>query len=106
MFAGCSSQRDQLGYAFGMQVHVLYFGILKDIFGCDGQTQELAEGATVADLVTGYRLSEGYAKGSPELWNSLAVAVNQVYARPGDVLSDGDEVALLPPVSGGGGGGA
>jgi molybdopterin converting factor small subunit len=29
------------------------------------------------------------------------VAVNQEYARVGDVLKDGDEVALLPPVSGG-----
>ena len=29
------------------------------------------------------------------------MAVNQEYARVGDVLKDGDEVALLPPVSGG-----
>jgi molybdopterin converting factor small subunit len=35
------------------------------------------------------------------VWDSIAVAVNQEYARAGDVLKDGDEVALLPPVSGG-----
>ena len=35
------------------------------------------------------------------IWQSIAVAVNQEYARGGDVLRDGDEVALLPPVSGG-----
>ena len=32
---------------------------------------------------------------------SIAVAVNQQYALAGVVLKDGDEVALLPPVSGG-----
>jgi molybdopterin converting factor small subunit len=31
----------------------------------------------------------------------MAVAVNREYARAEDVLHDGDEVALLPPVSGG-----
>jgi molybdopterin converting factor small subunit len=40
-------------------------------------------------------------KGQELLWESIAVAVNQEYARAGDVLKDGDEVALLPPVSGG-----
>src|SRR5262249_4998100 len=33
--------------------------------------------------------------------HSLALAVNQQYALPGDRLREGDEVALLPPVSGG-----
>ncbi|HII40954.1 MAG TPA: MoaD/ThiS family protein, partial [Thermoplasmata archaeon] len=32
---------------------------------------------------------------------TLKVAVNQAFADPGVVLRDGDEVALLPPVSGG-----
>lgn len=35
------------------------------------------------------------------LWRSLAVAVNREYASPDAALGDGDEVALLPPVSGG-----
>jgi molybdopterin converting factor small subunit len=34
-------------------------------------------------------------------WDAIAVAVNQEYAKTSDVLHDGDEVALLPPVSGG-----
>jgi molybdopterin converting factor small subunit len=34
-------------------------------------------------------------------WDSIAVAVNQEYARAEVALRDGDEVALLPPVSGG-----
>jgi molybdopterin converting factor small subunit len=35
------------------------------------------------------------------MWDSIAVAVNQEYAKADVVLKDGDEVALLPPVSGG-----
>ena len=35
------------------------------------------------------------------VWGSLAVAVNQEYAGRERVLVEGDEVALLPPVSGG-----
>jgi len=31
----------------------------------------------------------------------LLYAVNRAYASPGDALADGDEVALIPPVSGG-----
>jgi molybdopterin converting factor small subunit len=34
-------------------------------------------------------------------WDSIAVAVNQEYARADCPLKDEDEVALLPPVSGG-----
>ena len=79
-----------------MRVRVLYFGALKDVFGCESEMVELMEGARVADLLTVYR-----GRGSTGLWDSLAVAVNQEYARVEDVLREGDEVALLPPVSGG-----
>ena len=83
-------------YAFGMRVKVLYFGVLKDGFGREGEWLELAEGASVADLVAECR---GRFGGAP--WASVAVAVNREYARASEVLKEGDEVALLPPVSGG-----
>jgi molybdopterin converting factor small subunit len=57
---------------------------------------ELKEGASVADLLALHR-----GQGTAGVWDSIAVAVNQEYARAEDVLKDGDEVALLPPVSGG-----
>ena len=79
-----------------MRVRVLYFGALKDVFGGESEMVELAEGAAVADLLAVCR-----RRGSTGLWDSMAVAVNQVYAQGVDVLKDGDEVALLPPVSGG-----
>jgi molybdopterin converting factor subunit 1 len=79
-------------------VRVLYFGVLKDAFGRVGEEMELAEGASVADLIAACR---GRSAGAGGVWDSMAVAVNQEYARAADVLKDGDEVALLPPVSGG-----
>ena len=61
---------------------------------------DLKVGASVADLVG---LCAAQASNQSEVWTSLAVAVNQEYAHPSQVLAEGDEVALLPPVSGGGG---
>jgi molybdopterin synthase catalytic subunit len=81
-----------------MQVRVLYFGTLKDKFLKEGETIELPEGSTIATL------REHYQKAAPEhgsMWKILAVAVNQEYAQASHPLKDGDEIALLPPVSGG-----
>jgi molybdopterin converting factor subunit 1 len=80
-----------------MRIRVLYFGVLKDVMGQSGTEMELENGASVAELMAIHRASAKAA-----IWDSVAVAVNQEYARIGDVLKDGDEVALLPPVSGGG----
>lgn len=77
-------------------MRVLYFGVLKDVAGHGRVEVELKEGSSVAELVALLRGS-----GTAAVWDSIAVAVNQEYARVGDVLKDGDEVALLPPVSGG-----
>jgi molybdopterin converting factor subunit 1 len=83
-----------------MLIRVLYFGVLKDMMGHAGAEMELPEGASVAELLEAHRGSaRESAKGS--VWDAIAVAVNQEYARAGLRLKDGDEVALLPPVSGG-----
>lgn len=78
-----------------MQVQVLAFGMLKERFGGAAFVLDLPEGATVKVLLD--RLSEGAA----DRFRGIAVSVNAEYARPGDALSEGDEVGLLPPVSGG-----
>jgi MoaE-MoaD fusion protein len=74
-----------------MRVRILVFGILKDLIP-QSSTVELPEGARVGDLLGGYK---------HPAFRSAAVAVNQEYALPDHVLREGDEVALLPPVSGG-----
>jgi molybdopterin synthase catalytic subunit len=81
-----------------MRVRVLLFGVLKDIFQRSEESLDLFPGATLSDLLDHYRrLAPEKAKFFP----SLALAVNQKYASPADVLREGDEIALLPPVSGG-----
>ncbi len=81
-----------------MRVTVLFFGVLKEMLSSERQTLELPPGATV-DAVLGH--FRQLLPQQPKLWSSLAIAVNQSYAPAGCLLRDGDEVALLPPVSGG-----
>ena len=81
-----------------MQVRILLFGVLKDIFQRSEELLELASGSTVSELLDHYRQ---IAPEKGEFFHSLALAVNQQYASPNHELQDGDEVALLPPVSGG-----
>ncbi len=81
-----------------MRIRVLYFGILKDLFARETETIEIPDDADVAVL---YHHLRARASNQVEVWQSLAVAVNREYAGPATVLHDGDEVALLPPVSGG-----
>jgi molybdopterin synthase catalytic subunit/molybdopterin converting factor small subunit len=79
-----------------MQVRVLYFGVLKDLLSSSGEAVILPEGTQVAQLME--RLRKG---ASHPVWSALAVAVNREYAAASAELHEGDEVALLPPVSGG-----
>lgn len=80
-----------------MQVRILPFGILKDWLG--GSTLELPDGATVGALLD--RLAAQGNAVPAGTWSSIAVSVNHEYAGAGQVLREGDEVGLLPPVSGG-----
>jgi MoaE-MoaD fusion protein len=79
-----------------MQVRVLFFGMLKDLAGKPSESINLPEGATLGDVLRHYE--DAIPR---ELMTSMAMSVNQEYAAPDARLGPGDEVALLPPVSGG-----
>ena len=81
-----------------MHVHVLLFGALKDLRPREKETLELPEGATVTEFLREFIAATPQAG---KYAHSLAIAVNREYAVPTLVLHEGDEVALLPPVSGG-----
>jgi len=81
-----------------MRIRVLLFGQLKDIVGRPEETVDIEPGARLASLVSRY--SERYPR-FQSLAGSIACSVNQEYATASIVLRDGDEVGLLPPVSGG-----
>ena len=82
-----------------MNVRVLFFGQLKDVAGCATDSVDLADGATLADLLAHYEKKIPRLK---DFLPSTALSLNQEYASPAARLKDNDEVALLPPVSGGG----
>src|SRR5438445_152408 len=81
-----------------MRIRVLLFGQLKDIVGKPEETLDLDPGTSLSALVAHY--SHRYAQFQP-LAGSIACALNQEYAPASALLKEGDEVALLPPVSGG-----
>jgi molybdopterin synthase catalytic subunit len=81
-----------------MRIRVLLFGQLKDIVGRQEELLELEPGAKLSALMSSY--GERFPK-FQALAGSIACAVNQQYASGSAILRDGDEVGLLPPVSGG-----
>jgi molybdopterin synthase catalytic subunit len=94
-----------------IQVRVIPFGVLKDRLGHLEFPLEIPEGSKVSDLLD--LLSESLRivaelssipsfKGNPDsIFRGIAVSVNAEYARSSQILNAGDEVGLLPPVSGG-----
>jgi molybdopterin synthase catalytic subunit len=81
-----------------MQIKVLFFGILKDLAGRSSEVLTLPEEASAGDILRHYESQISLLKGG---LGSIAISVNQQYSRPEVKLNSGDEVALLPPVSGG-----
>jgi molybdopterin synthase catalytic subunit len=81
-----------------MRVTVKLFARLREIAGAGRLERELADGATVGDLLAALRAE------FPRLADVTArtiTSVNQEFATPDRPLRDGDEVAIFPPVSGG-----
>lgn len=83
-----------------MQVHVLFFGMLKDWMGRTSDSLSLPDNARLGDVVAHYA---ALVPRIGDLAASIAMSVNQEYAPLDRQLHPGDEVALLPPVSGGSG---
>jgi molybdopterin synthase catalytic subunit len=81
-----------------MRVRVLFFGMVRELAGKSEDELDLQNGASVRDVLQYYETQLPQLK---QLHSSLALAVNQQYASPGTVLNPGDEIAILPPVSGG-----
>jgi len=76
-----------------MVVHVRLFAMLRERAGRDVLELDLPEGARVSDAL---QAVDDLAGGLP-----LVLAVNRQYAPPEQPLAPGDELALIPPVSGG-----
>lgn len=81
-----------------MRIRVLLFGQLKDIIGHPEESLEVQPGTSLSDLLARY--ARQFPKFGP-MAGSIACSVNREYAAVSSELHDGDEVGLLPPVSGG-----
>ena len=80
-----------------MTVTVRFFASYADRVGRSTLDLELPMGATVTDVLASVAALPG-ASAFPRL---PLVAVNRTYANGSTVVSEGDEVALIPPVAGG-----
>jgi molybdopterin converting factor subunit 1 len=79
-----------------MKVKLLFFGATADAVGSRELELEASGGTTAKSLV------DQLSKDHPDLAkHKLLIAVNEEYADPDTILSDGDELALFTAVSGG-----
>lgn len=80
-----------------MAISVKFFALGKELAGTAEITVEMPDGETLGKLVEDLRATY------PNLdrLNSFMTAVNMEYCDPETVLKNGDEVAIIPPVSGG-----
>ena len=81
-----------------MRVTVRLFARLKDIAGAPELERDVPADATLADVWA--QLAKDFPAMAPYR-GSVSGARNAEYARMADAVSDGDEIAFLPPVSGG-----
>lgn len=81
-----------------MKVKLLLFAVLSDIVGESSRELDVASGTRAIDVWSELRAKH------PELKpyeKPPFTAVNEEYVAADTMLSDGDEVAFIPPVSGG-----
>jgi len=80
-----------------MKINILAFGIVKEIFGGSSIEIELNDICAVNDLK--HSLEEKF----PQLkrLSSFRIALNNHFASQDETISEEDEIAIIPPVSGG-----
>jgi len=81
-----------------MKVDVLYFAVLRERIRLDHEAVELPAGANVRDARAAIAARHPSVAA---LLPGVQFAVNRVVAADARALTDGDELALLPPVAGG-----
>lgn len=79
-------------------VHLRFFASLRERLRTAGADRSLSRGASVADL---WAALCGERPDLVPLGASMSFAVNREYVERDHILAEGDEVALIPPVSGG-----
>lgn len=81
-----------------MTIRVILFGHLKDVFPQGKTAISLPQGATASDVANALGIQDDRLV---DLLARTRVAVREEFAEPDTILSEGDEIAFLPPMSGG-----
>jgi molybdopterin converting factor subunit 1 len=81
-----------------MTIRVKFFAVLYEAAGLRAVSLELPAGTCVRDAVA--ELCRQYPA-MTTIRDRFATAVNMTYVPRDHLLNDGDELALIPPVSGG-----
>ena len=79
-------------------VSVLLFSVLRENLGASELQVDVARGSTVADVLDAVCTRHPVVK---QYRSVLRVGLNAAYANESAPVADGDEVALITPVSGG-----
>lgn len=81
-----------------LTIKLLFFATLRDRTGMRATEIEIPEGTTIQELKS--RLTERFSGIGPTLETAL-MSINREFAFDHDVIPDGAEIAIFPPVSGG-----
>ncbi len=97
--AGPVERKDRVGSDAAVRVRVRLFAVLRERAGTGQLDLELPAGAIVADALAELEGRSGLGEAIARI--EVALAVNREWADRATPLRDGDELALIPPVSGG-----
>jgi molybdopterin synthase catalytic subunit len=81
-----------------MNITVRYFANMREQLGKSVESLSIDDGTTAGEIFT---IATQDVPRLAGLKRAVMVMVNEDYVEPDHVLKDGDEVALIPPVSGG-----
>ena len=81
-----------------MRIKVLFFGVVKDVVGAAEQEIDVETGCLLENVFELYACQFSRLRA---MERSLVFAINRQFASKTTTIAEGDEVALLPPVSGG-----
>ena len=81
-----------------VRISILYFATVKDATGIRMESIDLSNDTSIREMLS--KISIIYPK-LKHILNNIQISVNYRIVDLNTVLKDGDEVALLPPISGG-----
>ncbi len=82
-------------------IKLVFFASLREELGCESLEVEFKEPITLSEMIKQVEEKEGRRWGEVLAGESVKIAINKEIVVNDELLSDGCEVAFLPPVTGG-----